>query len=101
MSRTPVELLRAQLRLDTAEDDAFLAHKLAAAEAWVQGHIGAPLPEGDVPAPLTEAVLQLAAFWYEQREAAFIGLSGAPIPFGVTALLQSYREEVTGHVSAA
>ena len=98
---TPVELLRAQLRLDTTEEDSFLAHKLAAAEAWIAGHTGAPFPAADVPAPLTEAALQLAAFWYEQREAAFLGLSGTPIPFGVTTLLQSYREEVTGHVAAA
>ena len=101
MSVTPVSLLKAQLRLDTAEEDAFLAHKLAAAEEWIAGHTGAPFPTEDVPAPLTEAALQLAAFWYEQREATFLDLSGAPIPFGVTTLLQSYREEVTGHVAAA
>ena len=101
MSRTPVALLKAQLRLDDPSEDAFLEHKLNAAEAWIQGHIGAALPEGEVPAPLTEAALQLAAFWYEQREAAFLGTSGAPIPFGVHALLQSFREEVTGHAYPA
>ena len=99
MSVTPVSLLKAQLRLDTAEEDSFLAHKLAVAEEWIAGHTGAAFPTEDVPAPLTEAALQLAAFWYEQREAVWMGLSGAPIPFGVTALLQSYRAEVTGHVA--
>ena len=98
MSVTPVSLLKAQLRLDTAEEDAFLAHKLAAAEEWIAGHTGAAFPD-PAPAPLTEAALQLAAFWYEQREAVWMGLSGAPIPFGVTALLQSFRAEVTGHVA--
>ena len=100
MSVTPVSLLKAQLRLDTdPSEDAYLAHKLAAAEEWIAGHTGAPFPD-PAPAPLTEAALQLAAFWYEQREAVWMGLSGAPIPFGVTALLQSYRQECTGHVAA-
>ena len=98
--RTPVSLLKAQLRLDnTADEDSFLTHKLATAEDWIRGHIGADLPD-PMPPAMTEAALQLAAHWYEAREAVAFGISGAPIPFGVTALLQSYREEVTGHVAA-
>lgn len=55
---------------------------------------------GTLPAPVTEAILQLAALWYEQREAAAIGVSVAPIPFGVHDLLRPYCEVVAGYVSS-
>ena len=97
MSRTPLALLKQQLRLDTSEEDSFLQHKLNAAEAWISNHVGAPLPD-PAPAPIIEAALLLASFWFEQREAALLGTSAQPIPFGVHGLLSSYREEVTGHV---
>ncbi len=96
---TPLPLLKAQLNIDHDLDDALLTHKLAAAEEWIGAHIGRALTEIDpLPATLTEAALQLAAHWYEQREAAVFGLSGAMIPFGVHELLASHREALTGHV---
>ncbi|PZX46353.1 head-tail connector protein [Cereibacter changlensis] len=98
-AHTPVALLKAQLNLDHDLDEALLAHKLAAADAWIAKHTGQPFPE-DAPADLTEAALQLAAFWYEQREAASFGLATAPVPFGVYELLQGHRDAVTGHVPA-
>ena len=99
--RTPVSLLKAQLRLDnTADEDSFLTHKLATAEDWIRGHIGADLPD-PMPPAMTEAALMIAAHLYECREAVSFGLSAIPVPFGAVQLLQSYREEVTGHVAAA
>lgn len=94
---TSLFLLKAQLNLDHSLDDELLAHKLAAAEAWIVQHTGAPFAAE--PA-LTEAALQLAAYWYEQREAASFGVSTQPIPFGVLELLRPYRLEVTGHVAS-
>lgn len=46
----------------------------------------------DVPEPLRECVMLLAAHWYESREATLIGLSAAELPHGVDAVLNQYRE---------
>ncbi len=49
-----------------------------------------------VPTSLKQAVLLLVAHWYEQREAGGDTVSEkAGIPFGVEALVRSYRHEVT------
>lgn len=92
---TPVALLKSQLNLDHDLDDALLAHKLDAAEIWIGKYTGSPFAAGE--AVLTEAALQLAAYWYEQRESAS-DVTLRPVPFGVHDLLASYREAVTGHV---
>lgn len=95
---TPISLLKLQLNLDHDLDDVLLAHKLDAAEIWIGNYTGVPFVAGD--ATLTEAALQLAAFWYEQREAASFGVTTAPVPFGVRELLSSHRESVTGYVAS-
>ena len=95
---TPLALLKSQLNITDATDDALLAHKLEAAEEWIAEFIGS---EGELLGPSafkTEAILQLAAYWYEQREAASFGVSINPIPFSVHELLRPYCEAVTGYV---
>ena len=92
---TPLNLLKLQLNLDHDLDDALLAHKLDAAEIWIGNHTGMAFVAGD--AVLTEAALQLASYWYEQRESAS-DVTMRPVPFGVYELLAPYREAVTGHV---
>ena len=42
-----------------------------------------------VPADLAQAVLMLAAYFYEYRHEA--GMSGQELPYGVTALIEKYR----------
>ncbi len=44
---------------------------------------------GDVPADLAQAVLMLAAYFYENR--SDVGAAQGNLPFGVTALIQRYR----------
>ncbi len=44
---------------------------------------------GDLPADLAQAVLMLAAHYYEYREDT--GLHGGCMPFGVTSLIERYR----------
>lgn len=88
--------LRDHLRLDFcgAEND-LLLQKLNAAEAFVGNFIGKPLADFDpVPADITEAVLQLAGHWYENREATIVGMSADVMPFGVSALLAPHVEWV-------
>jgi uncharacterized phage protein (predicted DNA packaging) len=85
--------LKLQLNLVSGDDDALLSHKIAAAEQWISDQIGKALAEFDpMPASLTEAVLQLAAYWYEQREAVLIGVAANEVPFGVRELIRPYRE---------
>ncbi len=52
----------------------------------------------DVPADLRQAVLVLAAHFYEYRDDA--GLSQGCMPFGVTALLERYRPMRLGALGA-
>lgn len=93
MSLLSLPLLKQHLRIDHDADDALLAHKIAAAEQWIADFVGKPLADfNPLPATITEATLQLAAHWYEQREAVTFGDTGAVIPFGVYDLLRPYRE---------
>ncbi|WP_424976814.1 head-tail connector protein [Leisingera sp. S232] len=94
---TPIALLKSQLNLDHDLDDALLAHKLDAAEIWIGNFTGYPFEAGN--AVLTEAALQLAAFWYEAREAAS-DVTQRVVPFGVHELLAPYCKQVTGYVEA-
>lgn len=100
MTTTPriaLTLFKAHLNLDHTLDDALLAHKLAAAEEWCRNFVG---PDNLVAsAVIDEAIMQLAAHWYEQREAVAFGGSGQQIPFGVLEILAPFKEQVTGHVA--
>lgn len=99
MTVTPLPLLKAQLNLEHDLDDALLSHKLAVAEEWIGNFTGTPFADHQpVPASLTEAALQLAAYWYVQREGAS-DMRLTAVPFGVLELLNPYRESVTGHVA--
>lgn len=94
-AKTPLPLLKDQLNLDHSFDNDLLEHKLAAAEIWIANHTGVPFDPTN--AAQTEAALQLAAYWYEQREAVLEGRM-MPIPFGARDLLDSIKQSVTGHV---
>lgn len=85
-----LDLAKAQLNIVGTDDDALLTHKIGAAEAWLAGYIGGPLPD-PLPADLVEAVLQLAAHWFENREATAYGASVNEVPFGVVDLARQYR----------
>lgn len=69
-------------------------------EAWpqtmrvinaVRVRVVAGFDDETVPETLREAVLQLAAWWYENREAA-TEAPHQPIPFGVQELVNEHRE---------
>ena len=44
-----------------------------------------------IPAPLRQAVQMLAAYWYEQRETAIVGISAENVPLGAEALCGPLR----------
>lgn len=90
MPAVTVALLKAHMNLDSDLDDALLSQKIAAAEAYAASFIGGPIPD-PAPAAITQAVLMLASFWYESREAATMGGNPYLVPFGVHDLLQAHR----------
>lgn len=78
-------------------DDVMLKRKLDAAQNHVERLLGFKIEEAfggegqdAIPPALIEAVSQLAAWWYEQREAA--GEASREVPFGVREIVTEYRE---------
>lgn len=97
MNVTDISALRAQLNLPDTGEDALLWRQLDAAHRLVEQMLGltfediAQVQHG-IPAPLAEAVLRLAAWFYEQREAGIVGSGAAEVPFGVREIVREYRE---------
>ncbi|WP_028031110.1 head-tail connector protein [Gemmobacter nectariphilus] len=82
--------------LGTADDD-LLSRKIDAAQAYLERWLGYAIADrfgGDtlpaVPAPLVEAVCQLAAWWFDQRETASEG--AREVPHGFAQIVDSYRD---------
>ncbi|AXQ94015.1 head-tail connector protein [Cereibacter azotoformans] len=100
MTAATLDALKAQLSFTDdmgGVDDALLELKLEAARNHVERLLGFRIAEtfgGDgqdpVPPSIEEAILQLAAWWYETREAASPG--AREVPFGVREIVAEYRE---------
>lgn len=96
MSIVRLELLKKHVRADDLDDDdELLASYLESAEEAVIRDVGRSEEElkatfGKVPAPLTQAILMLAGFWYDHREAGAQG-AFAELPFAVRALTLPYK----------
>lgn len=99
MSIITVEDAKAHMNVTIAEDDDLIAAKIGAAEAWIGKFIGSPLddatafPDG-TPDPLKEAVRQLTAHLYENREATLVGITMSDVSPGLFDLIAPYREYV-------
>jgi len=82
-------------------DEAMLSRLLAAAVAHVERQLGFKLtdteqfPEGS-PADVEQAILMLAAHWYENREQTITGTIIANVPFGVDEILREHRSYTYG-----
>lgn len=88
--------VKAQLNLDDAIDDDLVEVKAKAAQNHIERLLGFKIEDqfgavgqDEVPPALIEAVLQLAAHWYENREAS--GDATDPILFGVGEIVREYR----------
>lgn len=105
MAVATLDQLKAQVGLTDdvgSLDDALLAQKLAAAENYVERFLGFtfegaaeadPPREGfedGVPPALVQAVLMLAAYWYEAHYAAS-DVSLREVPFGVQEIVREFR----------
>ncbi|MFC0199268.1 head-tail connector protein [Paracoccus rhizosphaerae] len=77
------------------QDDMLLQLKLDAAQSFIEQWLGFTLLERFiepelVPSDLRDAILQLTAWWYENREAVME--RGAPLPFGVADIIDAHRD---------
>jgi hypothetical protein len=102
MAIVTVAELKEQLNLTDdlgTDDDALLGRKISAAQDHIERQLGFKIGarygadnQDPIPAALVEAVSQLAAHWYENREASLIGVNGYSLPFGVQEIVDGYRE---------
>lgn len=101
MAMISTDDLRRHLNITGTQDNLLLDDKIAAASAWVSLYTAIPDPcdpTGDddaepcvIPDPVKEAVRQLAAHLYENREATLVGVTSQSLPFGLLDLLMPYR----------
>ncbi|WP_275789107.1 head-tail connector protein [Pararhizobium gei] len=86
---------KAQLNILDDQDDVLIGRKIAAAESFINRRLGFDMAvkygDSDVPADLQEAILQLVAHWYENREAVLIGISSQALPSGLDDIIRDYR----------
>lgn len=83
--------MKAHLNVTTDVDDALISEKLAAAADWVAKYTGIPADASDMPPSVNEAVRQLTAHLYENREASLVGVTAQALPFGFLDLLINDR----------
>lgn len=98
MAVVSLALFKKHVRADDfADDDEYLQHLLGTAEVWVidaTNRTEAELTEmggGSIPAPLTQAVMMLAAHWYNQRESVST-MQMHQVPDSLQALIKPYRK---------
>lgn len=101
MSIVTVEDMKAHMNVTISEDDTLIGDKIDAAEAWIAKFIGHALDDAEAfpdgtPEPLKEAVRQLVAHLYENREATLVGntLTITDVSPGLFDLMAPYREYV-------
>jgi len=102
MAVVTLDQVKSQLNVTGTIDDTLLTRKIAAAQDYVEMMLGFKLEErypptgspltSTVPASLVECVLQLASHWYENREAALVGVNAQHLPFGVRDIIADYRD---------
>ncbi|QRZ15398.1 phage gp6-like head-tail connector protein [Paracoccus methylovorus] len=97
MAIVTLEQMKDQLGLtaDQDADDALISGKIEAAQDHVERLLGYTFAErypdpAIIPASLKEAVMQLAAWWFENREA--VSDVSRSLPFGVAEIVNEYRE---------
>ncbi|GAB1581732.1 head-tail connector protein [Phyllobacterium phragmitis] len=92
MSIITVADAKAHLNITTDADDALIAAKIEAAEAWIDRWLAEPMANmAEVPADLKEAILLLVGHLYENREASIVGLTAEEIPFGIWSIIDQHR----------
>ncbi|MBB4123289.1 head-tail connector protein [Martelella radicis] len=99
MAIVTLDQMKAQLNVTSDSDDDLITNKIAAAQNHIERLLGYRIEESygnadqdPVPPSLAEAVMQLAAHWYENREAVIVGVTAIPMPLGVREIIREYRD---------
>jgi uncharacterized phage protein (predicted DNA packaging) len=90
-----LETAKQHMNITGTADDELITQKVEAAESHINRMLGFEMATGfdpgGVPQDLKQAVLQLAAHWYENREATVIGVSAQSLPFSLQDIVREYR----------
>ncbi|TIL94799.1 MAG: phage gp6-like head-tail connector protein [Mesorhizobium sp.] len=83
---------KAHMHVDFTDDDAAIEAQIDAAQSHLEQLLGYEIEEEfeTVPSDLTEAVKQLAATWYENREATSVDVPGE-LPMGMWDIVRERR----------
>lgn len=94
-----LDLLKKHLRAEYDDDDAYLSHLTEVAQAYVERATHRTHEEllalggGIYPLQLMQAILMLAAHWYNQREAAS-SVQFTEVPHAVSSMIKQFRKLV-------
>lgn len=98
MSTPPITLADAKAHMNILDtvDDTVIEAKLSAATEYVEQYIGQHFADitGGIPEPLKEAIRQITAHFYENREPVLVGVNAQEIPLSAFNLMDSYRKWV-------
>lgn len=102
MAIVDLEDVKSHLGILDDADDSLISGKLDAAQAWLESQLGYSIEEQwpfdddspamtAAPADLVEAVRQMTAHMYENREATVVGLSITETPAAVADTIRNHR----------
>lgn len=101
MATVDLALFKKHVRADDfADDDNYMQHLLDAAEVSVVTATNRTEDElktignGNVPTPIVQAIMMLAAHWYNQRESVST-TQMHQVPDSLSALIKPYRKLVS------
>lgn len=101
---------KTHLNLTTGDDSALVQRLLSAAQDWLESQLGYKLVDKftsgspatlNIPPALDQAVLLMVGHWFATREATLIGVSAAPLPLGVSEIVQDWRDWSWGECADA
>jgi Phage gp6-like head-tail connector protein len=87
--------MKSHLRVTITDDDVIIADKLATATDWILNYTSISA-DSTIPTPVNEAIRQLTAHLYANREASLVGVTAQSLPFGVLDMLTPYTPFVCG-----
>jgi Phage gp6-like head-tail connector protein len=95
------EQIKEQLNITAdlgTDDDALISRKISGAQDHIERLLGFKIEasyggtgQDPIPPSLIEAVSQLAAHWYENREAVLVGVNASQLPLSVQEIVTEYR----------
>lgn len=92
MSIVNLEDQKRHMNVDFDDDDALISDEIDAAESYTTELVGSDIASmSPVPGALRQAIMMLAAHFYENREAASFDGRANQLPFGFLGLVSPYR----------